>query len=650
MQLEFRFYIDGTEIDAPDSWESFKMILQRDPDLRGVLRSFSNAMTVTRTDFATLYAKIENHLFDTPLTFRVDYSTNNGSSYSEFMSAYIFIDDISFDLIRRTAEFTLTDISYSAKIQQNADLVFSSSATASKNGTAITAAERVSTYLGYGLSNLFLNNAFTWDEVLRHIIAYITDDGVEIDDNWYPSLNEASTANDEQLIFFGPTPKLFGTPPIQIQSGFNKIFVGVARLFNLWYCLTEISGTAYFTVDTEVNHFASTTGITLEDFTKFSVRFSSDYNYTSVRVGDKNKVDSYSDNGFGDAYIFKANYVSCFGENVFYLESESNVKGQELDLTTDFQYQLPSPAPLSSVDSDKSQMIHCEDTGSDLIRAFKTADYPFNRYNSNSGYWDYQTSIGNGFLQNTEILGRYNFLKDIRLSNVKNYSATLYVQTLQSVGTTSETINFDRNAGSSSDPERCWDDGERSYIFKGCADQSHTYRVQVSVDVTDTSGSANNISMEVKMYDIEGVEIVDSNLLATREVDSVSLAGFGSDTLTWDNYINVDDPKTYMQFLVVGSGNFTVATTSYVTFTQQDAPGRTLTSANSSAVKAYEVEIESFCTISDFLTIWQDPRKRIALNLYDENTKYAWVKDLEYTPATGQLEGTLMTDDTNLNT
>lgn len=655
MQLEFRFYIDGSEIDAPDNWESFKMILQRDPDLRGVLRSFSNAMTVTRTDFATLYAKIENHLFDTPLTFRVDYSTNNGSTYSEFMSAYIFIDDISFDLIRRTAEFTLTDISYSAKIEQNQDLVFSTAMNVSKNGVSITQLQNAANVLGY--STALNRSLYLWPQMIQYVVDYITDGSVIVDDNWHESLNDYSGTDDEYIAFVAWYSFIYGNYTRHFKVSFKRIYISIARLYNLWYCITESSGTSYFTIDTESNHFSSTSAFTLNSFKSLSIRLSTDYIYTSVKVGDPlfNRDLGVTSSNYTDLRIYnKASFVEPY---TFFINGESAIEGKELDLTTEISYSEFAGNYASSTSIPDKSMPYIRqyhDTGSGLSESGGSLDYEFTRYGISGSYINTGDVAPRSSLMHSSILARYNFLEDINLRNNGDYNAQVFLGADQNVQGTVDIVEWDRSSSGSVDTLRCFT-SDGYYQFLGTSNDVYNYQIDLDFDLENTSGSNNNtISIGIRMYDLYGNQY--PNEFNDIEVINKSLSPSQLSTgNTYSTTICVNDSAARIAIEAVCTGTVygsgvDIKSTSNITITPLDDVGRTIRSANSSSVKAYEVDIDSFCTISDFLTIWQDPRKRIALNLYDENTKYAWVKDLEYTPATGQLEGTLMTDDTNLNT
>lgn len=586
-------------------------------------------------EYAVLFEKVISNDLCAPLEFRVDQTINSGNTYSTFFTSELHLSDHDFDAIKRIAKAKCEDITFSGKIYNNRDLEFSTNYSESKNGTAITPLTKL------GSSSTL--SGYRYDDVMQYVLDYITDESVGFADNWYAALDDygVGPAFEEHIIFKNNDGQDF---PIS----FDTVWNGVSRLYNLGFSLVYDSGNFIFTVDDPSGFYSNTTGLTLSGFTAFNIRINEKNAYTSVKIGGGG-VNSFAQR-FGDRQ-HSQNKTYCFGATNLQFKGECNIANNNLDLTTRFAY---AGQYRSEEQGFLIALIQRQVAGGAYFGLNAVLNYPISEFvppAGSNGLGEINPVIANGpaSLQNPNVLERYSFLQDVYLSVESNpdYNITVKINPAQNITTIGEfvPIEFKNNVTGASDPRGLWSNSDAEYTTASFNDRIYTFEIDCQVDIT-VNGFTGTGAMNVYLVYADGsntyyYEIGGGN--ASLGSLSVSISDF---VITWLG----SDTKISVEVIIDATTiDIDVDTTSFLTITQQDGSGDVIIEADPNNVKCYEIDFEAVVSVNDFLAIFRDPRKRIALNLFSEPTKYAWVNDITFTPDTGELKGTLITDWNNLN-
>lgn len=133
---EFKFLLDGIEVEDPIGWEAMLTTIRRDDTLNSVLVFQDGELSFTGDGYSYLYSKLEDSFCN---VVAVDIFEKCGSDdYIQIIKANIFLSDVRFNEKNCTCAVKMEDNSFYAKINNNKNIKTSPFTTKSKNGTDIT--------------------------------------------------------------------------------------------------------------------------------------------------------------------------------------------------------------------------------------------------------------------------------------------------------------------------------------------------------------------------------------------------------------------------------------------------------------------------------------------------------------------------------
>lgn len=669
MGLEFRFTLDGSVMTSPPkNWEAFEIRQYYRDDVRGIVTSFTNNLKFEYEGFNVLYGKILANEYCDYVPFLVEYTTDE-TTYQTLFSGNIHIVDTDFDLIRRECEFRIQDTTFSSLIFENKDFLLTTGQEESKNGAVISK----TTFEEVAAAGVYI---IEYGQLLQYILDYITDEQVQLSDNWYPTLNDYGLGvGFQERIGFATTPNSGSNGEIDVT--FENIFSGIAAIYNLNFSLVWDAGDEAFkfNVDGPATFRSNTTAITISGFTRFFARNAKDNLFSSVKVGDKEMQKSVTSNSLD--YHVLTNPVFHHDPIDIQLRGQCNIGGKILDLQPGFAYGGTTPGfflPLAT--QNPFMYLVTYNTGSEtyaltldqydetVTRLTYTAGDPVILTTSFSG----PTSLTNEIILSRYILPNNSYLStkpDVRY----DYSVDLTADSTvfgtfagasgyrvmeTTTGCNLVTATFVDNrlmlrdnleAIESPVEVNCSNYG---IALLGSSARVHTYNTTGSIDIQINSGVLLGTNIEVQLWFRRGgVNYV--KVLGTFTGDS-------SDTgnISWDFDFNSDSASDEIRFIVFSDEDQTETVAKLLTgstwnLTQLDGNGEDIINVDTDNFKGYEIEFETNVSLTSWQNLFQDPRKRIALNLFNEPTKYAWIKDVTYKPAKGSFSGLLITDYNNLN-
>lgn len=341
--MRFRFTIDATVLTRdPEGWEGFDITIRRDYQNRFLYVEYNTALIFTKgAGFDQLYLYLSGNDYDGLADFKVEYSTDEGATYSLLFDAYIDMTDASYDLQRRTIEARIIDTSLAALINTNWDLDITTGSAASKNGTAITKAT-LATKTFQLVSKQGTRNrtiyVMEWDDLVQYLIQYVTDGTISVVNNFY-------TALTDKLYL---TPKVFLTKGIKeiepetdwddraernglITTSIDEAINGVMKLYALFMTVVNNAGIYQAHIDEEDDTYSTTTALTVTDISTEEIRINTDRFYSEVQLGEQETKG---------AGVYYATNSSLYGWDEFkaQLKGQGNLRGNILDLTTTLIY------------------------------------------------------------------------------------------------------------------------------------------------------------------------------------------------------------------------------------------------------------------------------------------------------------------------
>lgn len=647
MSLLFRFKIDDVATAKPPvDWENFSISLVYDPDIRGRIIRYPSQLAFDEVDYQTLYDVVTNNSLCNPLVFKVEYSTNSGGTYATFFEANMEPSDIEFDIGRNRATTRVRDITFSALIYNNRDTVVPISASESKSGTSITPPDPQIAGSFSSLTPGF--NGFLYLEVMQHILDYITDDQVDLQDNWYPTIQDEAAA--------GWTRELMlqcNSGGTDLQNSFTSLWVSIARLYNLNFSLVNNSGTIEFTVDEEDDYYSSTSAFTMSAFTAFSINIEESKLYSRVRVGDTASDRTLSNNQFNPfEYEYDmASSAKIYNVQEFATSDQCKANNALLDLTSQLSYVTQDAYGGVPKETSRITFVDINDTSGlrTLYSATLDKEYTIYRSQPPSPEDSLIQKVTNAYpsLQNNNILARYSFVNDLFVARALSpaISCVAKLSANQSFTGTDELedVDFLNNATGSSDPRTSWSNTDHAF-YTTCFDE-FVYTLSVEIDLHTTYISGSGQVKNFLVYNSGGTDYY------LQVGDTMTSAGSYNHNLTVE--LNVFGPNHSIRVQTLGATGISYRinfTASEVDISGVDDDGEIIRAADASNAKVWTVNLEGSCTISEWAALMDDPRKNIACNIYDDPTIKGWVDDLTFVPAKGTLSGRMITDHANLVT
>ena len=185
---EFKFYLNGTQVEEPMNWMDSKFEYRRDPDLPGLITTFvadvefyGNAYEIIKTEFESGFGCGE-------ILVKIEEQCNGGIN----RDGIIFLSEIDLDLYRCVAKCNIEDNTIYGKLSRLKDVKIEVNCEKTVNGQVLTPIQtypmpfRDTNYSLGGRYSTSINTAqsmyrmFRAGEVLQHFLNYITDNDATI--------------------------------------------------------------------------------------------------------------------------------------------------------------------------------------------------------------------------------------------------------------------------------------------------------------------------------------------------------------------------------------------------------------------------------------------------------------------------------------
>lgn len=256
-QGQFEHYLNGVLVDEPNGWRDFRQVIERDDARRFIGVKYEGQVTFTGSGYQALYdLKVAN--FCGLISYQVFQQC--GDDYQEAFAANILLTEVEWNLSRCEAAALAADASYGSYIVNNGKIKLRPTATTSKTGTDIAAAEWnpvfmfdpnaiVSDYINAGNTTGQPGAPIMWDwkDAMDHCLQYISDGNISgVTSDWYDALEAeyaggfvrrqqfALTSGDllRNVLNIGSYDSV--QPQQAPEYDFETLWQNMAKKFDLW--------------------------------------------------------------------------------------------------------------------------------------------------------------------------------------------------------------------------------------------------------------------------------------------------------------------------------------------------------------------------------------------------------------------------------
>lgn len=323
--MTLRFTLDGVEFPSPVDWQDMETEVKRDFKSRSISVQYSTTATFSGAGYAYLSRRYaELGLCGEVLAVATE---TCGGATVNVVTGRVILADCKWDLDKCQVECSIVDDGLGARIHNNAKVEVSPLSSLSKSGVAITPC----TPLALTLANtsdadlMGTRRAFDWMGALTHAVAYMTDNTVTVQSDWYTALPD----NERYCFGLGVDLRTSGAAANRLSYSFSELFDELANKYDLWmHPTTDSLGNAVLRVEPGIFFFGEAEGLDMPDITGIIRIVDTDRLYATVKVGSEEFIREL-------ATANPLPYISLLGftEEVFNFAGQCNTDA-ELELVS----------------------------------------------------------------------------------------------------------------------------------------------------------------------------------------------------------------------------------------------------------------------------------------------------------------------------
>lgn len=308
--------------DLPQGIDELVQEIQFNEDYKGFFNFISNELTFNGDG----YDYIENILFTQSPCNQIDFLLKiEGVDY--FEGIIDMTESGEFNLSRETVRTPVADNNVSSYITKNAKIKTYLNVTKSKNGTAITAATRVTDMAMFTPSTgvYDLNDqaqTYLVGDAFRYLVEFMSDGVMTATSPLFGS----GGAKEGLSIINGSAFARFDTGASPYVSFFD-LFQEMDKLYNIAFRIDYTTNTMI--IDTKENLYTSTNILTISQVRDLKLSFTKDMFYSKIKIGSDKVQEASGSFTFPDAVFLG------FSEEEYFTLGQCNIDN-ELNLVNNF--------------------------------------------------------------------------------------------------------------------------------------------------------------------------------------------------------------------------------------------------------------------------------------------------------------------------
>lgn len=621
----FKMYLDGASIaqkNVPDM-SGFTEVLERDYALRGLVFKYPNGLRVFGDTFRYIADKFISDGFCGEISVRIERINNQGPNQT--LKGIIFLSDVVFNWDECTAQISIEDDNYGARIANNINTKVNVLTTKTKNGQDINTVNVYRSIETYNPLDPALAYTSTCDGIdvfyaFNVVLEFITDNTVSFASDYL-----TDKAIDNTLLTTGLS--LRTREPDTIEVSLADLLTTVARTNNLWwYVRDNLDGTYTLQMEPENVVFSNDTLTRFDYISGIEQSVFDEMLISGVGVGCEGRKEL----GTG---TFALDYYRLFTHlnEEYYITGTCNIDTQ-LILTSNFIFDTNAIEDVvvnSNTDYDENLFLVQYDELSNKAVKYnfaKTtgASVPPYRYNE-----DYL---------NVNVLARYTYPNSLAqsygdfdntfLSKLSTDSAVLFAST------TIGPLIFDDEI---TDPNNRYNPANGRYTAAG--NGTYTFRVMVPFSLLSIANEGDQLQVTATWYKRDAATTVYESVQSTSDiidgVNSTKPSELYQYEREYTTYLQANDTiEVHISFTVILNGTTGVCSFQYYRGAEFEAiavfdGGGTYTPNDTKAYKAILLKFDGSIPDDTFKTIRNDKTGQITITRDGVTTMSGWIKRIE---------------------
>ena len=234
MAVEIKFIIDGQDRGQPNNPNEFGFTIAEELDIKTRVISFNNDLVFSGSAYKYFFDILVSNGICNLSTVEVQYQCNG--VWKRLVDGFFIISEIIFDYDKCSCKTKMYDTSFSTKINNNKDIIFSLNSLVTKNLIPKTATPKVDVIffnpVGCVRDTTNLIGSVTVFDAFKSLVEMMTDGTVDFDSNYFRVILNFLNSYDNFIITTGKAIADKSTT-VDINISFKQLFSALDTKLNL---------------------------------------------------------------------------------------------------------------------------------------------------------------------------------------------------------------------------------------------------------------------------------------------------------------------------------------------------------------------------------------------------------------------------------
>lgn len=387
-----KIYLDGTEYDNPNLWETLQERLYFSDVIGGYLLELSGSVDFYGAAYTYLYNLFNSGSCNTVSVVITD-NCADGSEINIF-EGLIFVSDIEFELVTCKATVEFVDNSFISKIDNNKSIKCYLGVLRSKNDVDITSFSTLTTPITLrsklNVNDITTGRGYRIFDAFKFLIAFMTDGTVGFVSDFFDPSGSGTDDTAKYTVIMNGEEIRTGAATNLAYISYEDFYNDINKIFNVAFSIENVSGTptvriepkSYYKQTGEINYF--------EYPNELKQAISKERLYAKVKFGSAQVATTFT---YLPDLVFDG-----FEQEEYHLLGDCNSQAvldlQLSELITDtniIQDVLPSGSSNNAYDKNNFLIVlDSTNTNESYLKIGSTTDYYYNKPINNysvSVYW-----------------------------------------------------------------------------------------------------------------------------------------------------------------------------------------------------------------------------------------------------------------------
>lgn len=387
-----KIYLDGTEYENPNMWETLQERLYFSDVIGGYLLELSGSVDFYGGAYTYLYSLFNSGTCNTVSVLITD-NCADGSEVNIF-EGLIFVSDIEFEIVTCKATVEFVDNSFISKIDNNKSIKCYLGVTRSKNDVDISAFSTLTSSIVLrsktNVNDITTGNGYRIFDAFRFLIAFMTDGTVNFVSDYFDPSGTGLDDTAKYTVLMNGEEIRTGAATNYSYISYEDFYNDINKIFNIAFSVENINGTPTIRIEPK-NYYKQTGEINYFEYPEqLKQVVSRERLYAKVKFGSAQVAGTFT---YLPDLVFDG-----FEQEEYHLLGDCNSQAvldlQLTELITDtniIQDVLPSGSSNTAYDKNNFLIVlDSTNTNESYLKVGSATDYYYNKPLSNyavSVYW-----------------------------------------------------------------------------------------------------------------------------------------------------------------------------------------------------------------------------------------------------------------------